>query len=138
MATTVNRTILVGYLGQDPEITTFKDGRFMVHMSVATSAHWKDRKTGEWKENVEWHRVAIYNQGLCEIAESRLKKGSCVYVEGRLETSRWEDPETKQKRKTTKVVVRPYAGHMVHLDGEVPEFDEANIPPSNEDMPPSK
>ena len=86
----INKVILVGNLGADPEIRTTQDGRLIANLRLATSEHWKDKNSGEKKERTEWHRVVIFNEGLCRIAESYLEKGSKVYLEGQLQTRKWE------------------------------------------------
>jgi single-strand DNA-binding protein len=116
MAGSVNKVILVGNLGRDPEVRTFQNGGKVCNLRIATSENWKDRNTGERKERTEWHTVAIYNENLARVAEQYLKKGSKVYIEGALETRKWQD-QSGQDRYTTEVVLRPYSGTMVMLDG---------------------
>ena len=116
MAGSVNKVILIGNLGQDPEVRTFQNGGKVCNLSIATSETWKDRNTGERRERTEWHRVAIFNEGLVRIAEQYLTKGSKVYVEGQLETRKWQD-QTGNDRYTTEVVLRPYRGELTMLGG---------------------
>lgn len=116
MAGSVNKVILVGNLGQDPEVRTFQSGGKVCNFSIATSETWKDRNTGERREKTEWHRVAIFAEGLVRIAEQYLTKGSKVYVEGQLETRKWQD-QTGNDRYTTEVVLRPYRGELTMLGG---------------------
>lgn len=116
MAGSVNRVILVGNLGRDPEVRSFANGGQVCNLSLATSESWKDRNTGERKERVEWHRVTIHADGLVRIAEQYLRKGSKVYVEGQLETRKWQD-QSGQDRYSTEVVLRPYNGTLTLLDG---------------------
>ena len=116
MAGSVNKVILIGNLGRDPETRTFQNGGKVCNLAVATSENWKDRNTGERRERTEWHRVAIFNEALVRLAEQYLKKGSKVYLEGKLETRKWQD-QSGQDRYTTEVVLRPYAGELTFLDG---------------------
>ena len=116
MAGSVNKVILVGNLGRDPEVRSMQDGRNMVNMSVATSDTWRDRQTGERKERTEWHRVVIFNENLVKIAEQYLKKGSKIYVEGALQTRKWTD-QSGQERYTTEVVIPRFGGALTMLDG---------------------
>src|SRR5919201_30241 len=105
MAGSVNKVILVGNLGKDPEVRRMQDGRPIVNLSVATSDTWRDKSTGERKERTEWHRVVIFNENLCRIAEQYLKKGSKVYLEGQLQTRKWQD-QSGQDKYTTEVVLQ--------------------------------
>ncbi|MEO0664540.1 MAG: single-stranded DNA-binding protein [Pseudomonadota bacterium] len=116
MAGSVNKVIIVGNLGQDPEVRNFQNGGKVCNLSVATSEQWKDRNTGERREKTEWHRVAIFNEGLVRIAEQYLRKGSKVYLEGQLETRKWQD-QNGQDRYSTEVVLRNYTGNLTMLDG---------------------
>ena len=116
MAGSVNKVILVGNLGRDPEIRSFQNGGRVANLSIATSENWKDRATGERKEKTEWHRVAIFNDRLVEVVEKYLKKGSKVYIEGQLETRKWTDQQG-QERYTTEVVLRQFRGELTMLDG---------------------
>ena len=117
MAGSVNKVILVGNLGQDPEIRSMQSGDRVASFSVATSENWKDKATGERKEKTEWHRIAIFNQGLVKIVESYLRKGSKVYLEGQLETRKWQDKEG-QDRYSTEVVLRNFGGQLTMLDSK--------------------
>ncbi|WP_208348412.1 single-stranded DNA-binding protein [Pseudaestuariivita rosea] len=116
MAGSVNKVILIGNLGQDPEVRTFQNGGKVCNLSVATSETWKDRNTGERRERTEWHRVAIFSEPLARVAEQYLKKGSKVYIEGQLETRKWQD-QNGQDRYSTEVVLRPYKSELTMLDG---------------------
>lgn len=111
----VNKVCLLGHLGRDPEVRTFQNGGKVCNLRVATSESWRDRTTGERKERTEWHSVSIMAEGLVGIAEKYLRKGSKVYLEGRLETRKWQD-QSGADRYTTEVVLRPYRGEMVLLD----------------------
>ena len=112
----VNKVILIGNLGQDPDIRDMQSGDKVVNLSVATSESWKDKTSGEKKERTEWHRVVIFNQGLVKVAENYLKKGSKVYIEGQLETRSWEQDGVKKY--TTEVVMRPYRSELTMLDSK--------------------
>lgn len=116
MAGSVNKVILVGNLGRDPEVRTFQNGGKVCNLRVATSETWKDRNTGERRERTEWHSVAIFSEPLARTAEQYLRKGSKVYLEGQLETRKWQD-QSGQDRYSTEVVLRPYTSTMVMLDG---------------------
>jgi single-strand DNA-binding protein len=116
MAGSVNKVILVGNLGRDPEVRSMQDGRSMVNMSVATSETWRDRQSGERKERTEWHRVVVFNEKLAEVVQKFVKKGSKVYVEGQLSTRKWTD-QSGQERYTTEVVIPRFGGALTMLDG---------------------
>ncbi|QYK43021.1 MAG: single-stranded DNA-binding protein [Paracoccaceae bacterium] len=116
MAGSVNKVILVGNLGRDPEVRSFQNGGKVVNLRIATSETWRDKASGERKERTEWHSVAIFNEGLARIAEQYLKKGSKVYIEGQLETRKWQD-QSGQDRYTTEVVLRQFRGELTLLDG---------------------
>ncbi|HOV05440.1 MAG TPA: single-stranded DNA-binding protein, partial [Kaistiaceae bacterium] len=115
MSGSVNKVILVGNLGQAPEVRTGQSGAKVASFSVATSERWKDRNTGEQREKTEWHRVVIFNEGLVGVAESYLKKGSKVYLEGKLQTRKWTD-QAGGERYTTEVVLNGFAATLVLLD----------------------
>ena len=116
MAGSVNKVILIGNLGADPEIRRTQDGRPIANLRVATSESWRDKNTGERKEKTEWHRVVIFNEGLCKIAEQYLKKGSKVYIEGALQTRKWQD-QSGQDKYTTEVVLQGFNSSLTMLDG---------------------
>ena len=115
MAGSVNKVILVGNLGADPEIRRTQDGRPVANLRVATSDSWRDKATGERRERTEWHRVVIFNEGLCRIAEQYLKKGAKVYLEGKLQTRKWQDPQG-QDRYSTEVVLQGFNSQLTMLD----------------------
>jgi len=117
MAGSVNKVILVGNLGADPEIKRTQDGRPIANLSVATSDTWRDKNTGERKEKTEWHRVVIFSEGLCKIAEQYLKKGAKVYLEGQLQTRKWQDKDGKD-RYSTEVVLQNFNSTLTMLDGK--------------------
>src|SRR6202049_2590960 len=116
MAGSVNKVILIGNLGKDPEIRRTQDGRPIANLSVATSESWRDKATGERKEKTEWHSVVIFNEGLCKIAEQYLKKGAKVYLEGALQTRKWQDQQSGQDRYTTEVVLQGFNSQLTMLD----------------------
>ncbi|MGR3486132.1 MAG: single-stranded DNA-binding protein [Paracoccaceae bacterium] len=116
MAGSVNKVILIGNLGRDPEVRTFQNGGRVCNLRIATSETWRDKQSGERRERTEWHSVAIFNEPLAKLAEQYLKKGSKVYLEGQLETRKWQD-QSGQDRYSTEVVLRPYTGNMTFLDG---------------------
>ncbi len=116
MAGSVNKVILVGNLGADPEIRRTQDGRPIANLRIATSESWRDKATGERKEKTEWHRVVIFNEGLCKVAEQYLKKGAKVYIEGALQTRKWTDQQGVEKF-STEVVLQGFNSVMTMLDG---------------------
>jgi single-strand DNA-binding protein len=116
MAGSVNKVILIGNLGRDPEVKTFQNGGKVCNLSIATSENWRDKATGERKERTEWHRVAIFNERLVDVAEKYLKKGAKVYIEGQLETRKWTDQSGVEKY-STEVVLRQFRGELTMLDG---------------------
>ena len=116
MAGSVNKVILIGNLGRDPEVRSFANGGKVVNLRIATSENWRDRSTGERKERTEWHSVAIFDENLARVAEQYLKKGSTVYVEGQLQTRKWQD-QSGADRYTTEVVLRPFSGNLTLLGG---------------------
>lgn len=116
MAGSVNKVILVGNLGADPEIKRTQDGRPIANLRIATSESWRDRATGERKEKTEWHRVVIFNEGLCKVAEQYLRKGAKVYIEGQLQTRKWTD-QNGAERYSTEVVLQNFNSNLTMLDG---------------------
>ncbi len=116
MAGSVNKVILIGNLGRDPEIRSTQDGTRIANLSVATSENWRDKATGERKERTEWHRVVVFNDRLVDVIEKYLKKGAKVYLEGALQTRKWTD-NSGQERYTTEVVLQRYRGELTMLDG---------------------
>ena len=115
MAGSVNKVILIGNLGADPEVRNFPNGGKVCSLRLATSENWKDRNTGERRERTEWHRVEIYAEPLVRVAEQYLRKGSKIYIEGKLETRKWQD-QSGQDRYTTEVALRPYTSELTMLD----------------------
>jgi single-strand DNA-binding protein len=116
MAGSVNKVILVGNLGRDPEIRNTQDGMKIVNLSLATSESWRDRSSGERRERTEWHRVVIFNENLAKIAEQYLRKGSTIYIEGQLQTRKWTDQQGQEKY-STEVVLQRYRGELTMLGG---------------------
>ncbi|APG46829.1 single-stranded DNA-binding protein [Phaeobacter porticola] len=116
MAGSVNKVILIGNLGRDPEVRSFQNGGKVCNLRIATSENWKDRNTGERKERTEWHSVAIFNEGLVRVAEQYLRKGSKVYIEGQLQTRKWQD-QSGQDRYSTEVVLQGFGSTLTMLDG---------------------
>jgi len=125
MAGSVNKVILVGNLGKDPEVRMTQDNTKIVNLSLATSEQWRDKATQERKEKTEWHRVVIFNDKLAEVAEKYLRKGSKVYVEGQLQTRKWTD-QTGQERYTTEVLISRFKGELTMLDGTRGAQDQSN------------
>lgn len=126
MAGSLNRVMLIGNLGADPEIRSFANGGKVCNLRIATSESWKDKNTGERKEATEWHQVALFSDGLISVAERYLKKGSKVYIEGQLQTRKWQDKDGSD-RYSTEVVLRGFGGTLTMLDG-VPERGERKQP----------
>ena len=114
MAGSVNKVILVGNLGKDPEVRHTQDGKAIVNLTIATSENWRDKSTGERKEKTEWHRVVIFNEGIAKVAEQYLKKGSSVYIEGSLQTRKWTDKDNIEKY-TTEIVLQNFNGTLTML-----------------------
>jgi single-strand DNA-binding protein len=137
MAGSVNKVILVGNLGRDPEIRRTQDGRPIANLRIATTETWRDKATGERREKTEWHTVVIFNEGLCRVAEQYLKKGAKVYVEGQLQTRKWQGQDG-QDRYSTEVVLQNFNGQLTMLDGRsgagagagMQEDDQAGYAPS--------
>jgi single-strand DNA-binding protein len=121
----VNKVILVGHLGKDPEIRRTQDGRPIANMSLATSETWRDKQSGERKEKTEWHRIVVYSEGLAKVAEQYLKKGAKVYIEGQLQTRKWTDQGGVEKY-TTEIILQGFHAQLVLLDRA------QNGPPSND------
>lgn len=116
MSGSVNKVIIVGNLGRDPEVRSFQNGGKVCNLNIATSERWRDKNSGENRERTEWHRVAIFNEGLVRVAEQYLRKGSKVYLEGQLETRKWQD-QNGQDKYSTEVVLRGFNATLTMLDG---------------------
>jgi single-strand DNA-binding protein len=132
MAGSVNKVILVGNLGKDPEVRHTQDGKPIVNLSLATSETWRDKSSGERKEKTEWHRVVIFNEGIAKVAEQYLKKGSTIYVEGQLQTRKWTDKDGVEKY-STEVVLQNYGGTLTMLGGKPGSGDSAGGYGGNDD-----
>ena len=132
MAGSINKVILVGNLGNDPEIKTTNNGNKVANFSLATSETWKDKQSGEKQEKTEWHRVVIFNQNLAEIVEKYVKKGSKVYVEGSLQTRKWTDDDGQEKR-ITEIVLSAFNGNIILLDGKSASKSEPEKETSNDE-----
>ena len=115
MAGSVNKVILVGNVGQDPEVRQFQNGGQVCSFSIATSENWKDKNTGERREKTEWHRISVFNEGLIRVVQNYVKKGSKLYIEGQLETRKWQD-QNGQDRYSTEVVLRGFGATLTMLD----------------------
>ena len=126
MAGSINKVTLIGRLGNDPDVRSTQDGRSIVNLSVATSETWKDKNSGEKREKTEWHRVVIFNEGLGKIAQQYLNKGSKVYLEGQLQTRKWED-KSGQEKYTTEVVIQNYSGNLTLLDSRSDNSQNSQI-----------
>lgn len=126
MSGSVNKVILIGNLGRDPEVRSFQNGSKVVNLRIATSETWRDKASGERKERTEWHSVAIFNEPLGKIAEQYLSKGSTVYIEGQLETRKWQDQSGADKY-TTEVVLRPFNGALTLLGGKGRDDDAPRV-----------
>ena len=118
MAGSINKVILIGRLGADPEIKQMVNGKSVARLSVATSQSWKDKSTGERKEKTEWHRIVIFNEGLVNVVQQYLKKGANVYLEGALTTRKWKDESSGQDKYSTEVVLQGYNSSLTMLDGK--------------------
>lgn len=116
MAGSLNKVMIIGNLGNDPDIRTMQNGGRVANLSIATSDSWKDKNTGERREKTEWHRVVVFNEGIVRVCENYLKKGSKVFIEGALETRKWTD-QNGQDKYTTEIVLKPYNGNLTMLDG---------------------
>jgi len=125
MAGSVNKVILVGNLGKDPEIRSTQDGREIANLTIATSESWKDKNTGERKEKTEWHRVVIFNDGLVNVCKNYLKKGAKLYIEGSLQTRKWTDKDGQEKY-STEVVLQGFGSTLTMLDGKRDGGDNAS------------
>ena len=134
MAGSVNKVILIGNLGRDPEVRSTQDGAKIVQLSIATSESWKDRATGERRERTEWHRVVIFNERLADVAEQYLRKDSKLYVEGQLQTRKWQDKEGMD-RYTTEIVLGRFRGELTMLDGRQSEGFDAGAAAGAESEP---
>lgn len=141
MAGSVNKAVILGNVGKDPEVRNTQDGRKIVSFSVATSERWRDRQSGETKERTEWHRVVVFNEHLAEVAEKYIRKGSKVYLEGAIQTRKWE--KDGEARYSTEIVLQRFRGELTLLDGrredegdeEVPQSSGARAPLLDDEIP---
>lgn len=134
MSGSVNKVILVGNLGADPDVRTMQSGDKVVNLSIATSESWKDKTSGERKSKSEWHRVVVFNKGLISVCENYLKKGAKIYIEGQIETRSWES--NSEKKYTTEIVLRPYRGELTMLDSKpTGDYQENQDGGYNENQP---
>ncbi|MFW2467330.1 MAG: single-stranded DNA-binding protein [Candidatus Puniceispirillaceae bacterium] len=129
MAGSVNKVILIGNLGKDPDVRSTQDGMKIVNLAIATSERWKDKNSGEQRVKTEWHRVVIFNENLARLAEQYLRKGSTVYIEGQLQTRKWTDQQGAEKY-TTEIVLQPYRGEMTFIGGR----SDSGQPPADDSM----
>ena len=134
MAGSVNKVILVGNLGRDPEIRSTQDGTRVANLSLATSESWRDKNTGERREKTEWHRVVVFNERIVEVAEKYLHKGSKIYVEGQLQTRKWTD-QSGQEKYTTEVVLQRFRGELTMLDARGAGGDAGGYSEPSHDAP---
>ena len=142
MAGSLNKVLLIGRLGADPEIKQMVNGKSVARLSLATSQTWKDKNTGEKKEKTEWHRVVVFNEGLVNVVQQYLKKGAQVYVEGQLSTRKWKDEQSGQDKYTTEILIQGYNSSLTMLGGvnqnttpsqdTKQNFDENNISSQND------
>ena len=136
MASSLNKVLLIGRLGADPEIKQMVNGKSVARLSVATSQSWKDKSTGERKEKTEWHRVVIFNEGLVNVVQQYLKKGANIYVEGALTTRKWKDESSGQDKYSTEIVLQGYNSTLTMLDGKS-KSDNSNLVTENKSSLPN-
>ena len=130
MAGSLNKVLLIGRLGADPEVKQMVNGKSVARLSLATSQSWKDKNTGEKKEKTEWHRVVVFNEGLVNVVQQYLKKGAQVYIEGQLSTRKWKDEQTGQDKFSTEIVLQGYNSTLTMLGGSNPN-NTSNISSNN-------
>ena len=135
MAGSLNKVLLIGRLGADPEIKQMVNGKNVARLSLATSQSWKDKNTGERKEKTEWHRIVIFNEGLINVIQQYLKKGANVYVEGQLSTRKWKDESTGQDKYSTEIVLQGYNSSLTMLDGKNKNSDTSPESDSKSSLP---
>ena len=128
MAGTLNKVILIGRLGADPEIKQMVNGKSVARLSLATSQSWKDKSTGEKKEKTEWHRVVVFNEGLVNVVQQYLKKGAQVYIEGQLSTRKWKDEQSGQDKYSTEILIQGYNSSLTMLGGGGRSIQNDNSP----------
>ena len=138
MAGSLNKVLLIGRLGADPEIKQMVNGKSVARLSLATSQSWKDKSTGEKKEKTEWHRIVVFNEGLVNVVQQYLKKGANVYVEGQLSTRKWKDESTGQDKYSTEVVLQGYNSSLTMLDSKNSKNDNSNLVSENKSSLPNE
>ena len=131
MAGSLNKVLLIGRLGADPEIKQMVNGKNVARMSLATSQTWKDKNTGEKKEKTEWHRVVVFNEGLVNVVQQYLKKGAQIYVEGQLSTRKWKDEQSGQDKYSTEIIIQGYNSSLTMLNGKSNSDQSNNIKQKN-------
>ena len=134
MAGSLNKVLLIGRLGADPEIKQMVNGKNVARLSLATSQSWKDKNTGEKKENTEWHRVVVFNEGLVNVVQQYLKKGAQIYVEGQLTTRKWKDEQSGQDKYSTEILKKGYISSLTMLGGNNSSTSIANAPQNKNEM----
>ena len=135
MAGSLNKVLLIGRLGADPEIKQMVNGKNVARLSVATSQSWKDKSTGEKKEKTEWHRIVIFNEGLVNVVQQYLKKGANVYIEGQISTRKWKDEASGQDKYSTEVVLQGYNSSLTMLDGKNKETNSNLVSENKSSLP---
>ena len=138
MAGSLNKVLLIGRLGADPEIKQMVNGKSVARLSLATSQSWKDKSSGERKEKTEWHRVVIFNEGLVSIVQQYLKKGANIYVEGALTTRKWKDESSGQDKYSTEIVLQGYNSSLTMLDGKNSKSESTNLVNENKSSLPNE
>ena len=134
MAGSLNKVLLIGRLGADPEIKQMVNGKSVARLSLATSQSWKDKNTGEKKEKTEWHRVVVFNEGLVNVVQQYLKKGAQIYVEGQLTTRKWKDEQSGQDKYSTEILIQGYNSSLTMLGGNNSSASIANSPQNKNEM----
>ena len=134
MAGSLNKVLLIGRLGADPEIKQMINGKSVARLSLATSQSWKDKNTGEKKEKTEWHRVVVFNEGLVNVVQQYLKKGAQVYIEGQLSTRKWKDEQTGQDKYSTEIILQGYNSTLTMLGGSNSNNNLSSSPTKNNDF----
>ena len=138
MAGSLNKVLLIGRLGADPEVKQMVNGKSVARLSLATSQSWKDKSSGERKEKTEWHRIVIFNEGLVNVVQQYLKKGANVYIEGQLSTRKWKDESTGQDRYSTEVVLQGYNSSLTMLDSRGSKNENSNLVTENKSSLPNE
>ena len=134
MAGSLNKVLLIGRLGADPEIKQMVNGKSVARLSLATSQSWKDKNTGEKKEKTEWHRIVVFNEGLVNVVQQYLKKGAQIYIEGQLSTRKWKDEQTGQDKYSTEIILQGYNSTLTMLGGSNSNNTSSSSPTKNNDF----